>query len=667
MELEDRQTPDPGPIERYIIYTRAIGLPGSNLSYMGIFRAFQHPGIPGRDYIRLLHLYPGDYDSSRLYGDLRVHKLDAQCEYEAISYSWGDYPKAYRYHDRPRVLWADAICINQEDTAEKAQQVAIMASIYSKAKEVQVWLAPDSPKMTDAIQFMADLSLRAGSFGTSDEINEWDEIPSIDIPHEKAESLIHDAIQAHVDILFFRSWFNRVWVVQEAALATELVLSCGLSRIDWNSFSIAAKILRGAFKQLSQGTKNQKMQGIKPAWALIWYRHDFRMLNRCRNTNYHSMTVAAGRLMSNRDCSDDRDRIYAMLALTTSPYPVTPNYSKTVAEVYTEFARRYSPNTHIFQAGLCRRQRLDRNHQAVPIDISDQNYLPSWVPEFRPSLNLAWASSFGGEYSAATAALCFFRGHAEMLSVMHVGGTIFDIVYITTWEYTDKRNAAHLALELGFYFSLLNQLQHILTPPPQSRRGIETLLGASGAEFLLSRYAHFQSLTMLKAGSLPWLTAIWDRFETHCLSPTGEVFQYILLQTLGGKPKPLSTDGTVALGFLIYVANILLTNKLFVTRGNYLGLAPRDIRGGDFIAVFNGLPLPYVVRAAGKVKYKDSAQNNERTTDYDMFKSGALQVIGPCYLHGIMNGEIFTNRGASQFSHLDWTRLLKCNDLVGFL
>lgn len=55
--------------------------------------------------------------------------------------------------------------------------------------------------------------------------------------------------------------------------------------------------------------------------------------------------------------------------------------------------------------------------------------------------------------------------------------------------------------------------------------------------------------------------------------------------------------------------------------------------------------MPYVVRPAGKVKYKEN-----------LFKE-ALQVVGPCYLHGIMNGEIFTDRDVSRFSRLKWTRL----------
>lgn len=55
--------------------------------------------------------------------------------------------------------------------------------------------------------------------------------------------------------------------------------------------------------------------------------------------------------------------------------------------------------------------------------------------------------------------------------------------------------------------------------------------------------------------------------------------------------------------------------------------------------------MPYVVRPTGKVKYKENLSKE------------ALQVVGPCYPHGIINGEIFTDRDAPRFSRLKWTRL----------
>ncbi|KAI0110870.1 heterokaryon incompatibility protein-domain-containing protein [Nemania sp. FL0031] len=677
----------------YYVEQRRLYAQGRHLDYLHIFKSFRYPPLPTQGHIRLLNLHPSNADSLKLEGCLSIQKLDSDCEYEAVSYSWGDYPKftkalflndqVYRYCDRPRTLWIDAICINQADMSEKSQQVAVMAEIYGKSKTVQVWLGPGGPWVRSAMDFMVDLSLKAESFGINCNVGEnqfHEDIPSLNTSKAVAEKIIQDAIKSHVDVLLFSSWFNRLWVVQEATLATELVVSCGNSKINWPGFDQAIEILRGAYRQIPAGKERDRMDGIKPTWALVRHRRNFRRIDQVFKRNHHFMARLGSILMSNRNCSDDRDRVYAMLAMTTSPYTMSPDYDMTVAETYTEFTRRYSPNTQLFTAGLCRRkfpQLRDKESNTAPIDISDRDYLPSWVPEFRPPLNLAWASHFDGVYSTACSAPSFFIPHPEMRSVMHVGGILFDVVYTTSWRYDDTQGAEHRMFEPGFFFSLIDQLQDILEPPFASSSGFQPdserlwlilakvltsgISDCEGAERMLSRYPQIQSLSYLKAGSLPWLTAIWDRFATHCISPTGEVFQHILLKTLGGEAKPLSPDANIALGLLNYLANILPYDRLFVTGKGYLGRAPRDIKPGDIIAILNGCDMPYVTRAAGKVKYKENEKTKEKDWEEvlgnaDFFKEGVIQVIGPCYLQGIMKGEIFTNRDAPQFSHLKWTR-----------
>lgn len=46
--------------------------------------------------------------------------------------------------DTSRNLWVDAVCVNQEDLAERTDQVKNMASIYKLAQRVVVWLGPTS-------------------------------------------------------------------------------------------------------------------------------------------------------------------------------------------------------------------------------------------------------------------------------------------------------------------------------------------------------------------------------------------------------------------------------------------------------------------------------------------------------------------------------------------
>ncbi|KAJ2984407.1 hypothetical protein NUW58_g6075 [Xylaria curta] len=691
-ETPKPDTNDPG----YYALGRRIS---DNVYYKRIFRLFRYPQLPGPDYIRLLHLHPTTGSSqSRLEGCLRVHKLDAQCDYEAISYSWGDHAnfdqgiilngqvlkmtrnlyaalKAYRYYDRPRALWADAVCIDQSDAAEKSRQVAIMADIYSKARAVQVWLGPGSPYTTEAMKFMESLSLRSKSFGIHREDNNpelYATIPFLDISDDEAENLVDDALKSHVESVLFRSWFNRVWVVQEATLATELVVSLGDATLSWADFARAVEILRGARRKLTEGEKRSRLDSTRQAWELVRHRNNFRLLDEFSNRDHHWMTTMAIYMMRRRDCKDDRDRVYAILSMTKSPYNMVPDYDRTVEDVYAEFAQRYSPNTQLYWAGLCRRKRPSESEngiaatgpgEQITIDVNDRDFLPSWAPELRPSLTQAWNSPFDGEYSTAHGAPIYFSTSPGGPKVMLARGTLFDVVYTATWEYYNN-TTGRLLLDPGFFFPVISQLRSIFDGIPlhdsvsefkPSSEPVWLTLAkvltmgvgeCEGAEIFLSQFPHFKSLEHLQSGSLPWLTAIWNRFEKHCFSPTGEAFQNVLLRILSGEPRPLSPDGLVAFGFLNHLATTLDVNRLFVTMGGYLGIAPRDIRPGDFIAVMNGCEMPYVVRAAGK-KYKIAG---------GMEGNPWLEVVGPCYLEGIMKGEIYKNRDAPEFSHLEWTR-----------
>jgi hypothetical protein len=90
--------------------------------------------------------------------------------YEALSYVWGDvrdsipilvdgHPvsvtkslesavRHLRYPDKPRTLWVDYICINQEDILERSELVAKLGSIYENADSVLIWLGLPSLRST---------------------------------------------------------------------------------------------------------------------------------------------------------------------------------------------------------------------------------------------------------------------------------------------------------------------------------------------------------------------------------------------------------------------------------------------------------------------------------------------------------------------------------------
>jgi hypothetical protein len=63
-----------------------ISRPEVNPCYVCVIGPFDYPHLPGPDHIQLLHLEPSCDDFFTLRGSLKVHRLDSQCEYEAISY-----------------------------------------------------------------------------------------------------------------------------------------------------------------------------------------------------------------------------------------------------------------------------------------------------------------------------------------------------------------------------------------------------------------------------------------------------------------------------------------------------------------------------------------------------------------------------------------------------
>lgn len=143
------------------------------------------PSFPALDnprcQTRLLRLAPGA-PSDPLTGSLASMTATApEFAYEALSYEWGQPPtrnipfildngrvihitanlaaalRDLRPDDvsaGPRLLWADGICINQDDIEERQQQVAIMSTIYRNAARVITYMGPENNGSTMAITFM---------------------------------------------------------------------------------------------------------------------------------------------------------------------------------------------------------------------------------------------------------------------------------------------------------------------------------------------------------------------------------------------------------------------------------------------------------------------------------------------------------------------------------
>ena len=143
-----------------------------------------------RNIIRLVRLLPGPVSADL---EIEIFHTKKPAKYEALSYVWGppertdialvskpaispkplsqlfarlrtgSKPRAtlgithnlavalhhLRHSKKSRVLWIDAICINQDDLVERSAEVLEMGSIYGHAKEVIVCGLAQARKIVD--------------------------------------------------------------------------------------------------------------------------------------------------------------------------------------------------------------------------------------------------------------------------------------------------------------------------------------------------------------------------------------------------------------------------------------------------------------------------------------------------------------------------------------
>jgi hypothetical protein len=192
------------------------------------------PLLPG--IIRLLRLMPHQDETAVLQCqifDYPLQSSEGTHLYEALSYVWGDSDQRHaisvdgqdlfvttnlhaalvRLRDRllERVVWVDAICINQDDNEEKENQIQYMAEIYSKSYRVTVWLGEaegDGERALEAICRAAAEPPDTANFSI--------ETPSAETISTGAssEALFDEPTKEAIRLLLQRPWFKRMWVRQ---------------------------------------------------------------------------------------------------------------------------------------------------------------------------------------------------------------------------------------------------------------------------------------------------------------------------------------------------------------------------------------------------------------------------------------------------------------------
>lgn len=246
------------PSTRYMALEDKYGDPDHEMN-----SKFVYSDLPDAStHIRLLKITSAEKKGS-INCILLVWPIKSAPPYNAISYTWGDpgcnttviingeqmvvrtncdqaLRQAFSY-DEAQYVWIDAICINQNDVSEKNVQVAMMGGIFGSAQQVLACVgehADDSDYMFQTfkesqelyeyvwkgLQLSRDLTLRrdrnyAMTKGHLDKVG-WQVCRWI------LRYSFVTLLRAY-QTFFRRSYFRRLWIVQELFMAKETRICCG--------------------------------------------------------------------------------------------------------------------------------------------------------------------------------------------------------------------------------------------------------------------------------------------------------------------------------------------------------------------------------------------------------------------------------------------------------
>jgi hypothetical protein len=490
-----------------------------------------------------------------------------------------------RHRTERRVLWIDALCINQEDMEERSSQVARMAEIYRLAHRVVLWLGPESEGDggTEALSTLRFISSQIEVDWGREEMRATDQAnPSWADAHVLLP--LDPNVLGPVFMLLNRPWFDRVWVQQEITVATDIaMLVCGHNSITRRQFTNAVYCLRyksGWFEGDHSLVLYDRL-GLVFEMAVSIYKSKVKQ--------YADTLREQARTLK---CSDPRDRIFAVMSTSSSTERggnIEVDYSMTTEQVYRHFTIKQLLHTNRLDLlSACEVTEVESDHDGWP------NPMPSWVPDWRRPLatNRFYTLSASGSSTAAAQ----FDYKQETLTLTGVKCATVTQVQPTSirpvWEgYSSFESADSIRRSIQFW-------------------------GHPG-KYVTGRDAHDAYVR----------TLCGDIFSHHYNPPSSNFLDYEICSSILNRllqNRLVEEDDKIIsdaynVKFVNRITAVSHGRSCFTTSEGYIGLAPLETKAGDIICVLLGCHVPMILRP------------NEE---------GRFSIVGECYCHGIMDGAV---------------------------
>ena len=311
--------------------------------------------------IRVLQLVPGNPICCGLY---TKSLKDVHGSFDALSYVWGSDAQLKRIfvNEKPfwirknlwkflriirskigyLTIWADAICIDQSNLQERAQQVQMMGSIYRAARKVCAWLGEDAGQIGSMARIWnQEFSLARGLHVNDERFQNF--CSRLDGGRDFVSEAIHQFL--------FNEYWTRAWIVPEIILGGDVDVWCRWKSMweEWECEIIPLPELVMMYLLLGK-CFDVKGEGIFSASAkIVDLVHCKQALlqeskRRCETRKVLDLGYLLVQFGSNQ-CADLRDRVYSLAGLILRRRP----------DIFSAEMREAHEETHAynFQKGFC--------------------------------------------------------------------------------------------------------------------------------------------------------------------------------------------------------------------------------------------------------------------------------------------------------------------------
>lgn len=499
-------------------------------------------------------------------------------------------------------LWVDAICIDQEDVEEQNAQVEMMGDIFRRAYRVLPWLGEGDIDTDWLIPLIKDVGFRK-------------EVEQADLVVNFAPGrVLVRAVAVAMEDLCSRSWWSRLWVVQEIMLGKrDPILVIGRESVAWSSHVLMFKLVFPIYGRIGHTTgyhdaRTSLYIRIHPHLPFISTAKYPGIFVECwdglrsdiQSKGHSSICALFGRAANllRQSATKKPDYVYALRGLFPKEEQrlIAVDYSKTYMQVFHDAMIVVWTSSYSSAAWLAEMVvTLDYRRSNTCGKVHD---VPSWVPDL-PQQD--FANNFTTIRSPSRTPEIQIPSHGKILILR---GIYFDTVFETCsvrigssthdgfWSYDPNMNDLRQAVQC-VTAALSRQ------PPPSS-----ALYGFSGPRYREQNMPHilrtmFDSNGMGYIFEHEWLVDMMLRKLSVVAVLDFDSAIPILLQSVGEelKQQPIGPTAHYCVNeFLSALGHRLKGNMVFTTGAGSFGVGPGHMEAGDRIVFPFGMSHPFVVR-----------------------------------------------------------------------